>query len=80
MKSSSKKIDTINITLFGPCKEIHEKWTRVPESFNQTIKGIENWKQIGGGVEIESIVSEYNKDEMYEFVDFILNKETIHVF
>jgi MoaA/NifB/PqqE/SkfB family radical SAM enzyme len=45
-KSYSDKFKNLkinfNITLCGPNKKIHDSWTGVPGSFQQTIKGIQN--------------------------------------
>lgn len=70
-------LDSINITLFGPCKEVHDKWTRVSGSFNQAIKGIKNLKALGIYVCINIPVWKENLPIIFDYLK-ILKKYNIN--
>lgn len=66
----------ISVKLYSHELEVHDKITKVPKSFEQTIRGINNWKRLGGEVEIKTVLFKENKKKISEFVDFILDLET----
>lgn len=41
----------INLKLFGHDKESYEKATKIPGSFDMMLKGVINWKKLGGNIE-----------------------------
>ncbi len=68
----------ISVQLFSHLPDFHDEITQVRGSFEQTIKGIENWKRLGGHVDIRTEPLEQNRDDMSGFVDFMIRLENIH--
>ncbi|MFW5847005.1 MAG: radical SAM protein [Nanoarchaeota archaeon] len=60
-----------NVSLCGPTKEIHEKWTQAENSFNQTIQGIENLKKLGKKVCLNIIIWKETIDVLNQYLEII---------
>ena len=71
---------TISVPIFSNRQEIHDNITKVPGSLDQTLHGINNWKDVEGDVEVRTVLFEENRENLLEFIDFILELETIHTF
>lgn len=80
-KDFSKKladygVKTISVPIYSKYPDAHDSLTGVKGSFMQTIAGINNWKKLGGEVEIRTKIVEGKNEDMAEFVDFIMGLET----
>lgn len=76
----SAGVRTISVPIFSNKPAVHDKVTKVNGSLNQSLRGIDNWKKIGGEVEIRTVLFDENKKNLSEFIDFILDLETDPVF
>jgi len=65
----------ISVSVYNNNAESHDNVTNVTGSFDQTIKGINNWKKLGGKVEIRTKLHDENKNNIYTFIDFIMELE-----
>lgn len=74
-------IDYYMIALHGSNAETHDKITRAPGGFIQTIEGIKNIVVKGGGVGIKVVISNYNKNNLLELLKFVytLNVEYCNI-
>ena len=70
----------VSVPIFSDKPEIHDKVTKVTGSLNQTLQGINNWKKLGGDVEVRTVLFEGNRGDLSKFIDFILELETIPTF
>jgi His-Xaa-Ser system radical SAM maturase HxsC len=61
----------IGIALYGHESRIHEAVTRIPGSFEQTLKGIKNLLELGIPVELRIIVSKLNYEKLEQIVSFV---------
>lgn len=67
-------LNKVTISLLGPNEKIHNAITRTPFSFSETVKGIENLKKIDNfQVNISSVISSLNYQNMLEFGEFVLS-------
>jgi len=64
-------VKSINITLAGPNKEIHEAWTRTPGSFEQTIEGMRNLLKAKKHVCLNMIIWNGNIAHLDEYLSII---------
>lgn len=76
----SMGVRTISVPIYSKRQEIHDRITKVEGSLRQALQGISNWKELGGDVEIRTVLFEENKKDISEFIDFILDLETAPVF
>jgi His-Xaa-Ser system radical SAM maturase HxsC len=61
----------VGIALYGHTKGLHDAITRIPGSFEQTIKGIQNLIGLNVPVELRIIVSKINYKCLKEMADYI---------
>jgi len=54
--------------LLGHRASLHDKITRIPGSFRRMMRGIENWKRLGGKVELRPVLHSLNKKHLYEML------------
>lgn len=59
--------------LHGPDKETHEKGTRADGSFEQTLQGIKNLKDIGAYVITNTVVNKFNYKKLPEIVEILMD-------
>ncbi|MDA3855990.1 MAG: radical SAM protein [Candidatus Woesearchaeota archaeon] len=64
-------IDYYMIALHGSSAEIHDKITRAPNGFVQTIDGIKNILEVGGEIGIKVVISNINKDDLLNLLKFV---------
>jgi MoaA/NifB/PqqE/SkfB family radical SAM enzyme len=63
----------VSVPLYSHISRHHDSIVKVDGAFNQTIKGIKNWKSLGGNIIIDTdFKSEKN---VSDFVDFVLELE-----
>jgi len=63
----------IGIALYGHDKATHEAVTRIPGSFGQTIRGVENLLGLGVPVELRIIVSRLNYRKLEDIAAYVAN-------
>jgi len=63
-KTIKQGVTDINITLAGQNSEIHEKWTQVPKSFMQTIKGIQNLRKYTKNITLNILIWKENYQKL----------------
>jgi len=68
----------ISVPIYSNNPDVHDEVTKVRGSFDQTMTGINNWKSLGGRVEIRTVLYDGNRKDLYNFVEFILDTETDH--
>lgn len=61
--------------LHGPDAKIHDFLTSVNESFNQTVKGIENLKKLGKCVMTNTVITTYNYKYLPQIAKLLVNLE-----
>jgi len=64
----------IELSLYGPNSKIHEAVTRTPDSFNQTIKGLENlltYKKQGQLVNVRFVITGISYKYLTEFLKLL---------
>jgi cyclic pyranopterin phosphate synthase len=62
--------------LHGHYPEIHDKLTRTPGSFEQTVKGIKNLLDLGydpGRIVVNTVITKQNMQYLENIADFVLN-------
>lgn len=64
----------IGIPVHGPIPEVHDRITRVPGSFNQTVAGIQNLLSLGFYVEIRIVVSRISAPYLEGIAELILSE------
>ena len=62
----------VGIALYGHEKKTHDAITRIPESFEQTVKGVKNLIEFGIPVELRVIVSELNYKTLKDIAEYIV--------
>jgi cyclic pyranopterin phosphate synthase len=67
---------TISVSIWSDKPKIHDDITKVQKSLEQAVNGINNWKKLGGQVEVRSVLFKENKEDISNFIDFILELET----
>jgi MoaA/NifB/PqqE/SkfB family radical SAM enzyme len=67
----ARLVDSFDISLFSHRPEIHDKITRVPGSFEQTVQGIRNLKRLGKHVRVEVLIIKDNYKSLTEIVDLL---------
>jgi radical SAM superfamily enzyme YgiQ (UPF0313 family) len=67
----------IRVKVFSNTPNLHDCVTRVRGSFEQTVGGINNWRKLGGTVEIIADMRYVKYNSLPDFVDFIVENETI---
>ena len=81
-KFAEKAVDcglkSVTTTIFGP-ESIHNATTRTPNSFNQTIDGYNNLKELGVTTSINTVISNTNVDKIEENRDIILGLDPISI-
>lgn len=68
VKYLNNKISKINISLHGTNPKIHEKITRIPGSYNQTIRSIELMKEQGVNLTINYTVMKENMGDIKDIM------------
>jgi MoaA/NifB/PqqE/SkfB family radical SAM enzyme len=69
---SKLNIDNIRITLCGHNSKIHDMWTRVPDSFNETINGIKNLVYLKQPIQVNILVWKKNFKHIKEIMETVL--------
>lgn len=64
----------IGIPIHGPVPEVHDRITRAPGSFQQTVAGIRNLISLGFYVEIRIVVSRISAPYMEEIAELLLDE------
>ncbi len=59
--------------LHGPDKKTHEKGTRAKGSFEQTLKGIKNLKELDAYVITNTVINKYNYKKLPETVELLMD-------
>lgn len=70
-KFSKIGVDHIRITLCGHTAEIHETWTRVPNSFQETVQGIKNLVYFNQPIQVNILVWKGNLQYVSEIIKLI---------
>ena len=76
-KKYAKKLLDAGVTEFspalhGPDKETHENGTRAEGSFEQTLNGIKNLKELGAYVITNTVINKYNYEKLPETVEILM--------
>lgn len=71
-KFSKLKVNNIRITLCGHNSKIHEAWTRTPNSFNETVKGIKNLISLNQPLQVNILVWKKNFKNIKKIIETIL--------
>jgi cyclic pyranopterin phosphate synthase len=64
-------VDSINVSLHGHTKTLHQAWTQTPNSFNETMKGIRNLIDLGCSININHVLWKKNFLYLDKFLKFI---------
>lgn len=77
-KGKSKKfvdagLEFAQISLDGIISETHDSFRRIDGAWNNAVNSVENFVDAGIFVEVATTVTEHNKDEIPEMIDFIGN-------
>ncbi len=77
-KDFAKKLIKAGVTgfspaLHGPDKETHERGTRAEGSFEQTLQGIKNLKELGAYVVTNTVINKYNYKKLPETVEILMD-------
>lgn len=64
-------VDTFDISLHGPRPEVHDHHTRVPGSFEQTLRGIKEAISAGAAVGVTTVVTRSNFRNLEQTVDLL---------
>jgi len=67
-------VDEVLVSLHSHKKEISEKLTNAPGTFDKTLNGIKNILEAGGKVCISHVINSLNYKELTEFVKFMRRK------
>lgn len=62
-------INTFFIKIYGNTSQLHDKITRVKNSFLQTMHGIENLRSFDANIIIELVINKYNYTYITEIAD-----------
>ena len=65
-KNANEYITSYEIALHGPNKEIHEKITQTPGSFEETVLGLKNLVKLNAKIEGKIVLSKYNYSYLVE--------------
>ena len=66
-------IDCFEIYLYGHSSQLHDSITGVLGSFNQTVQGIRNLKELNQYVTVNVIITEQNYEQLSKIVEFLIN-------
>ncbi len=67
----------INLSIYGPDKKIHDAVTRLPDSFEQTTKGLENllrYKKDGQLIDIRFVITKLSYKHLDQFLEMAKEK------
>jgi hypothetical protein len=64
-------LDAVKIPLYGSNAEIHDSVTRKKKSFNQAITALENFKNLGIQVKINSLITQQNKLDLIDLFNLM---------
>ena len=67
-------LDFIKISIHGHKAKIHDSLTKVPGSFNNILKAIENFQQLRIRIEINTVINRINYKFYPQFVNFFAKK------
>jgi len=73
-KIKESSLDRLTISIEGSNREMHDKITQVPGSFEQSIRGIDNCHELGIPIATESTVSYINQEDLPSLVRFLKSK------
>lgn len=62
---------SVCVSLHSHRREVSEKLTNAPKTFDKTIKGIKNLLELKCNVMLYHILTKYNQEDMPEFVEFV---------
>jgi MoaA/NifB/PqqE/SkfB family radical SAM enzyme len=66
-------VDCFQIDLFGHTAELHDSMSRVSGSFDQTVQGIKNLKELNQQVTVNVIITKQNYKQLSKITEFLIN-------
>ena len=68
-------VNSFGISLHGHNKVIHEMFTSTPKSYEHTIEGLKNIKELNIPIALNCVVSKYNIDYLGELIKFVQDND-----